>query len=77
MLQAETISEQLRNVIEQRDQAQQTFHQCVGAIALLSEQLNMCTQQQMIKEADEQKDEPCKGESVDEQVNDESQEQAA
>ena len=50
-LEMQVVREQLQNVIAQRDNAAKTFEQCVGAIALLSEQLKMlCLQEEMQKQ---------------------------
>lgn len=35
------VKEQLKNIFAQRDNASTTFQQCIGAIAVLSEQLKM------------------------------------
>ncbi len=37
----QSIEEQLKNVCAQRDQASTTFQQCIGAVAILSEQLRI------------------------------------
>ncbi len=47
------IREQLQSCISQRDQSAQTFQQCVGAIAVLEEQLKVCVMEE-IKRAEEQ-----------------------
>ncbi len=53
-LQMELVKQQLQNVMAQRDQAAQTFQQCVGAVALLSEQLKMiAVQEELAKKESE------------------------
>lgn len=54
ILDEQTVKEQLQNIIGQRDKAAQTFEQCVGAIALLSEQLKMIGLQQEINTQESQ-----------------------
>lgn len=68
LLDLQVIRQQLQSCIAQRDQAAQTFQQCVGAIAVLEEQLKVLAAQEMAKAKEaiaEKKDEDCgcKGET--------------
>jgi hypothetical protein len=52
-LELEIIKQQLQSCIAQRDKAAQTFQQCVGAIAVLEEQLKVMMAREMEKEKEE------------------------
>jgi len=69
LLDLQVIRQQLQSCMAQRDQAAQTFQQCVGAIAVLEEQLKVLATQEMAKAQDalaekkKEEDCGCKGES--------------
>ncbi len=46
-LEMQTIRQQLQSCVAQRDQAAQTFQQCVGAIVVLEEQLKVLVMEEM------------------------------
>lgn len=66
-LDLQVIRQQLQSCTAQRDQAAQTFQQCVGAIAVLEEQLKVILAEEMKKkenpEVKDDKDCGCKGEA--------------
>lgn len=52
-LDLQVVRQQLQSCIAQRDQAAQTFQQCVGAIAVLEEQLKLMLAEDMKRTAEE------------------------
>ena len=70
-LAVETLKEQLKNIIAQRDEAQHRYIQCLGAITVLSEQLNLCESQDAAKQEEQKTEELNEGELKDEQVDSE------
>jgi len=54
-LEMQIIRQQLQSCISQRDQSAQTFQQCVGAIAVLEEQLKVILMEEMKKKEEAEK----------------------
>jgi hypothetical protein len=67
-LAVETLKEQLNNVIKQRDSAQHTYIQCLGAITILSEQINMCHAAECAAQQEDKQEELNQGDLPDERV---------
>lgn len=63
-LSVDAIKEQIKNLQYQRDLAAERYQQCVGAIAILSEQLNMCAEAELKKNSDDSN----QGESPNERI---------